>query len=70
MYLFAAAKQSNTLKLLVFLGIFQTKERVLRVNKSNIPGENTFNGYYFDIIGNHELSKDEKTFLLIFLQII
>ena len=41
---------------------FQTKECVLRVNKSKIAGENTFNGDHFDIEGNHGSSKEEKTF--------
>ena len=40
---------------------FQTEERVLRVNKSEITGENAFNGDLFEIEDNHESSKDEKT---------
>ena len=28
---------------------FQNKERILRVNKSEITGENTFNGDHFEI---------------------
>ena len=40
---------------------FQTEERVLRVNKSEIPGENSFNGDLLEIEDNHESSKDEKT---------
>ena len=43
-----------------FLG-FQTEERVLRVNKSEIAGENAFNGDLFEIEDNHESSKDEKS---------
>ena len=48
---------------------FQTKERVLRANKSKITGENTFNGDHFEIEGNHRSSKDEKILFWIFLQI-
>ena len=58
------------MKLPVLFGIFQTEECILRVNKSKIPGGNTFIGYHFDIKGNHELSKDKKIFLWVFLQII
>ena len=39
---------------------FRTKERVLRVTKSKITGENTFNEDLFEIEDNHESSKDEK----------
>ena len=48
---------------------FQSEEHVLRVNKSKITGENTFNGDHFEIQGNHESSKDEKTLFCVFLQI-
>ena len=68
MYEFAAAQQTSTLKLPAFFWRFQNKERVLRVNKSKITGENTFNGNNFDSEGNHGSSKDEKTFLMIFDQ--
>ena len=44
----------------IFLS-FQTEERILRVNKSEITGENAFNGNLFEIEDNHESSKDEKT---------
>ena len=40
---------------------FQTEERVLRVNKSEITGENHFNGGLFDIKDNHESRKEENT---------
>ena len=46
----------------------QTKERILRVNKSEITSENTFNWDHFDIEGNHESSKDEETLFLVLLQ--
>ena len=39
---------------------FQTKECILRVNKSKITGENTFNGDHFELGGNHESSRHEK----------
>ena len=35
--------------------------RVLRVNKSEIAGENAFNGALFDIEDNHESSEYKKT---------
>ena len=40
---------------------FQTEERVLRVNKSEITGESAFNGALFETEGDHESSKDENT---------
>ena len=33
------------------------------INKSNATGENTFNGYHFDIEGNHGSSKGKKNFV-------
>ena len=63
-------QQTRRVKLLAFWGIFQTKEHVLRVNKSKITGGNTLNGYHLDIKGDHKLSKDEINFLGLFLQII
>ena len=54
-------QQTSTVKLPTFFWRFQTKERVLKVNKSKITGKNTFNGYHFDIEGDHESSKDKKT---------
>ena len=54
-------QQTSPVKLPVFFFRFQTKERVLRVNKTKITGENTFNGYYFEIETNHESSEDEIT---------
>ena len=69
MYYFAAAQQTSTVKLPAFFQKCQSEERVLRVNKSKITGENTFNGDHFEIQGNHESSKDEKTLFCVFLQI-
>ena len=40
---------------------FLTKERFLTVNKSEITGENAFNGNRLEIEDNHESSKDGKT---------
>ena len=48
---------------------FQTEECVLRVDKSKITGENTSNGDHFEIVGNYESSKDEKTLFWVILQI-
>ena len=42
---------------------FHTEECILKVNKTEVTGGNTFAGYHFDIKGNHELSKDKKSFL-------
>ena len=70
MYQFPAAQQTNTVKLPAFFFFrFQTKERVLRVNKSEITGENAFDGDLFEIEDNHESSKDKKTWFQVFMQI-
>ena len=69
MYQFAAATQTRTVKLPAFFWSFQTEERVLRVNKSKITGENAFNGGLFEVEDNHESSKDEKIWFYIFFQI-
>ena len=58
MYQFAANQYSEITS--IFLR-FQTEERILRVNKSEITGENTFNGDLLEIEDNHEWSKEEKT---------
>ena len=60
MYYFGAAQQTSKVKLPAFFLRFQSKEHVLRVNKSEITGENAFNGNLFEIEDNHESSKDEK----------
>ena len=57
------------MKLPNFFLRFQTEKRVLRVNKSEITAENTFNGNHFEIKSNHESSKDQKTLFWVFLQI-
>ena len=69
MYYFAAAQKTSTLKLPATSKEFQTKERVLKVNKSEITGEDTFNGDHFRIQGNHKSSKGEKICFVFFLQI-
>ena len=57
-------QQTSTLKLPTFCLRFQTKERILRVNKRDITSEITFNGDCFEIEDNHESSKDEKNLVL------
>ena len=52
-------QQTSTVKIAILR--FHTKECILRANKSEITGENTFNGDLFDIDDNHESSKDKKT---------
>ena len=69
MYYFDAALQISILKLLVLYLRLQIEEHILRVNKSKINGENTFNGDHFEIEGNHALRKDEKTLFWVFLMI-
>ena len=69
MYYFAAAQETSTLKLPACFENFKTEEGVLRVNKSKITRENTFNGGHFDIECNHGSSSYEKTFFWLFLQI-
>ena len=68
-YYFAATQQTRTLKLPAYLLIFQTKEHVLRINKSKITAKNSFDGDHFESEGNHESSKDEKSLFWVFLQI-
>ena len=58
MYQFAAVQQTITVKLSAFFSRFQTEERVVNVNKSEITGENAFNGDLLEIEDNHESSKD------------
>ena len=38
---------------------FQTKEHILRVDKSDITGENAFHGDLFENQDNHESRKNE-----------
>ena len=64
MYQFATAQENSTLKLAALLLRCQTEERVLKVNKSKITGENTFNRDHFEIECNHRSSKDKKNFVL------
>ena len=53
-------QQTSTVKLPVFLLRFQTEEDTLKVNKSGITDEKTFNGNYFEVEGNDESIKYEK----------
>ena len=46
--------------------IFETKEWVLMVNKSNISGENAFNEVHFVIESNHRSSKHKRVLLCVF----
>ena len=48
---------------------FQTEELILRVNKSEITGENTFNADHFKIEANHDSINDQETLFLVFSQI-
>ena len=56
------------MKLLTFCFKFQTLERILRVGKSEITGENTLNGDFVDIEDNYELFKDKKKLVVVFLK--
>ena len=60
MYQLVASQKTNIVKLLAFIFRFQAKERVLRVNKSNITCEKTFNGDHFENSTNNGSRKDEK----------
>ena len=62
-------QHTSTKKLQTFVFIFQTEERILRVNKSKNTSENTFSVDDFDIDGNHASSKSEKSLFWVFLQI-
>ena len=64
MYQFDAALQTTTVKFPAVFVRFQTKERVLRVNKSKITSENTFKGYHLDLKGNNGSSKHENNSFL------
>ena len=54
-------QKTSTVKLLTFSWRFQTEERALWVNKSEINCQNAFHGVLFEIEDNHESTKDEKT---------
>ena len=57
------------MKLPAVLLKLQSKEGFLRVTKSKITGENTFKGDNFEVGGNHEFNKGEKSLFLVLLQI-
>ena len=52
------------MKLQAFCFRFQIEERILRVNKSEITGQNAFHGDLFEIEDNYESSKDKKKSVL------
>ena len=54
MYYFAAAQHTSTVKLTTFFLTLQNEEHVLRINKSEIIGEKTFNGDLGEIEYNPE----------------
>ena len=68
-YRFVAVQQTSTLKLPANSSEFQTKEHFLSVNKSEITGENAFNGNDFGVEGNHRSGKEEKIAFSLFWQI-
>ena len=41
--------QTSIVEITAFYLIYETEEHVLRVNKSEITGENSFNGDHFEI---------------------
>ena len=61
--------KTSTVKLPAYFWRFQTKECVLRVNKSKITSEYTFNGDHLETEDNHEPTEDEETLFFFFLQI-
>ena len=69
MYQLAAGQETSTVNLLAFFLRLKTEKCALGVNKSEITGENPFNGDLVEIEGSHESSKDEKTRFYVFLQI-
>ena len=54
-------QQTSAVKFLAFCLRLLTEELVLRVDKSEITGENAFHGDFSEIEDNHEARKDEKT---------
>ena len=57
------------MKLQEFSSRFQTEESILSINKREITAENTFDGDFFEIENNHDLSKDGNALFQAFLQI-
>ena len=49
---------------------FQTEELLLRVNKSEITRENTFNGDHFEIEAYHDSVNSEETLFLVFCRFV
>ena len=60
MYQFDAAQQTITAKLPAFFQRFQTEKQVVKVNKSKITGENTFDGDHFATVANYDSNNGEE----------
>ena len=60
-YLFDVARKTSTVKFQAFCLRFRTVERVIRVDKSEIIGQNIFYGDLSKTEDNHESYKDQKT---------
>ena len=69
MYQLAFEQQTSCVKLPAIFLRFQTKKRILRVNKNEIACGNACNGDFVEIGDNHESSKDWKTCFEVFLEI-
>ena len=54
-------QQTSAVKFLAFCLRLQTEGLVLRVDESEITGENALRGDFSEIEDNHEARKDEKT---------
>ena len=61
--------QTSIVEITAFYLIYETEEHVLRVNKSEITGENSFNGDHFEIETKYYWNKDEGPLFWVFLQI-
>ena len=61
--------QTSIVEITAFYLIYEIQEDVLRVNKSEIIGKNSFNGDYFEIETKYYWNKDEETLFWVFLQI-
>ena len=62
-------QQTNTVKITTFFLRFPTEELVLRVNKSEITRENTFNADHFETEVNHDSINDKEALFLVFSHI-
>ena len=64
MYWFAAAQQTSIVELLAFFLSFQSEERLVMVNRSEITGKDAFNGDLFETECNHGSGKGKKDLVL------